>query len=216
MPCLSREDFLARLLAAERPGAETILAFYDSTADAICRDGRCCFLPLSDHLCHRGDALFESVSVREGIVYALDGHMDRLRKGAESFMRLQPPCSWEDLRRHVLEVAQAAGEPDFGLRIFLGRGAGRGNSSVVHGSIACFRPARRNISSANSAHVASPSHVTWNVPRSFGRSRIARSSRATAYALVGFPCWSPTTLSTGREPSASLIIVCTKLGPPLP
>ena len=124
MPCLSREDFLARLLAAERPGAETILAFYDSTADAICRDGRCCFIPLSDHLCHRGDALFESVSVREGIVYALDGHMDRLRKGAESFMRLQPPCSWEDLRRHVLEVAQAAGEPDFGLRIFLGRGAG--------------------------------------------------------------------------------------------
>ena len=68
MPCLSREDFLARLLAAERPGAETILAFYDSTADAICRDGRCCFIPLSDHLCHRGDALFESVSVRGGIV----------------------------------------------------------------------------------------------------------------------------------------------------
>ncbi|MBR5051363.1 MAG: aminotransferase class IV [Desulfovibrio sp.] len=124
MPCLSREDFLARLLAADRPGAETILAFYDSTADAICRDGRCCFIPLSDHLCHRGDALFESVSVRGGIVYALDGHMERLRKGAESFMRLQPPCSWEDLRRHVLEVAQAAGEPDFGLRIFLGRGAG--------------------------------------------------------------------------------------------
>ena len=124
MPCLSREDFLARLLAAERPGAETILAFYDSTADAVCRDGRCCFIPLSDHLCHRGDALFESISVRGGVVYALDGHMDRLRKGADSFMRLQPPCSWGELRRHALEVAEAAGEADFGLRVFLGRGAG--------------------------------------------------------------------------------------------
>jgi branched-chain amino acid aminotransferase len=124
MPCLSRDDFLARLLAAERPGAESILAFYDSTADALCRDGRCCFIPLIDHLCHRGDALFESISVRGGIVYALDGHMDRLRRGAESFMRLAPPCSWEDLRRLVLEVAEVAGEPDFSLRVFVGRGAG--------------------------------------------------------------------------------------------
>ena len=90
MPCLSREDFLARLLAAERPGAETILAFYDSTADAICRDGRCCFIPLSDHLCHRGDALFESVSVRGGIVYALDGHMERLRKIVLRIALLRP------------------------------------------------------------------------------------------------------------------------------
>ena len=81
MPCLSRDDFLARLLAAERPGAESILAFYDSTADALCRDGRCCFIPLIDHLCHRGDALFESISVRGYGEFIYKGTGGQTKKG---------------------------------------------------------------------------------------------------------------------------------------
>ena len=75
----------------------------------------------------------------------------------------------------------------FSSREFAGRGAGRGNSAVVQGWICCRIPRSRKISEANSAQLASPSHVRWKVPQSFGRFRISRSPRATARALVGLP-----------------------------
>lgn len=49
--------------------------------------------------------------------------------------------------------------PIFSKQEFFGRGAGRGNASVEHGSILWSLPARRKISRANSTQLASPSHV---------------------------------------------------------
>lgn len=60
MECVNDSEFLDRFLRVERPGADKILAFYDSTVDAICRNGRYLYIPLSDHLCHRGDALLKA------------------------------------------------------------------------------------------------------------------------------------------------------------
>ena len=124
MECVNDSEFLDRFLRVERPGADKILAFYDSTVDAICRNGRYLYIPLSDHLCHRGDALFESISVCDGYVFSMEGHLERLKKGCASFMQIQPPCSWEDLRQRIVDVARAGGERDCGIRLFLGRGAG--------------------------------------------------------------------------------------------
>lgn len=124
MDSVSDNVFLKKFLEAERPGAERVLAFYDSTSDAICRNGRYLFIPLSDHLCHRGDALFESLCVSDGYIFALDGHLERLKKGSTSFMQLPPPCTWEQVKQHIIDVARAAGEKSCALRLFLGRGAG--------------------------------------------------------------------------------------------
>lgn len=119
----SGPEFLKALLDAPRPGSERILAFYDSRAGLICKDGRLLFIPLDDHLCHRGDGLFESMAFREAKVFALREHMDRLKKGA-AFIGLEPPAPWEEVKALVLRVAAASGVSSGDLRLFLGRGAG--------------------------------------------------------------------------------------------
>ncbi|MDE6735107.1 MAG: aminodeoxychorismate lyase, partial [Desulfovibrio sp.] len=64
MEASDREAYLEALLAAPRPGAEKVLAFYDWRVGRIATDGRLLFVPLDDHLCHRGDGLFESICCR--------------------------------------------------------------------------------------------------------------------------------------------------------
>lgn len=119
----SGPEFLEALLAAPRPGSGRVLAFYDSRAGLICQDGRLLFIPLDDHLCHRGDGLFESMAFREGRIFALKEHLARLRKGA-AFIGLEPPVPWEAVENLVLSVAAASGVSSGDLRLFLGRGAG--------------------------------------------------------------------------------------------
>ena len=63
----------------------------------------------------------------------------------------------------------------FSSRELRGRGAGRGKSWVVQGTISCSYPPRRKISRANSAQVASPSQVRWKVPANSRRSSKRRS-----------------------------------------
>lgn len=122
-PVLDGETFAQRLLQADRPGAEKILAFYDSRVDAICRDGRLLYIPLDDHLCHRGDGLFESFNFRDNKIFAFNDHLARLKRGAD-VLGLKPPHSWERLESLVLETARASGKSHGDLRLFLGRGAG--------------------------------------------------------------------------------------------
>ena len=82
MKILDADAWMAALMAAPRPGADKILAFYDARVDAVCRDARCLLLPLDDHMCHRGDALFESLCYRDGRIFALEEHLARLRAGS--------------------------------------------------------------------------------------------------------------------------------------
>lgn len=120
---LPPEDYLKAILAAPRPGSEKILAFYDHRVGAICRDPRLLLIPLDDHLCHRGDGLFESICYRESKIFALDAHMDRLRDGAR-VLDLAPPISFRDLERVITDVARASGRSHGDLRVFLSRGPG--------------------------------------------------------------------------------------------
>ena len=113
----------AALMAAARPGADKILAFYDARVDAVCRDARCLLLPLDDHMCHRGDALFESLCYREGRIFALEEHLARLRDGSRA-LSLLPPCSWDELRARILDVARASGTDHGDIRVLVGRGPG--------------------------------------------------------------------------------------------
>ena len=122
MEAVGFEEYLAALLHAPRPRTGA-LAFYDHRVGRICTDQRLLFLPLDDHLCLRGDGLFESLACRERVIFALDDHLARLREGAEA-LRLEPPCSWDELRARIVDVARAAGRDDCGMRVLLGRGPG--------------------------------------------------------------------------------------------
>ncbi len=116
-------EYLERMLEANRPGEEIISAFYEHRVGGICRDPRLLLVPLDDHLCHRGDGVFESISYRNGRLFQLDAHLERMQ-GSANGLKIVPPCSWDDIRSIILEVAACAGHADGALRILLGRGPG--------------------------------------------------------------------------------------------
>lgn len=120
---LSYDEYLQRLLAAPRPGAENFLAYYDHRIGAICRDPRLMLLPLDDHLAHRGDGIFETVKYTDGLLYRLDRHLARMRRSAAGIF-LEPPCSWDEVRELILDLAAAGKEKTGQIRILLGRGPG--------------------------------------------------------------------------------------------
>lgn len=123
MNAVDARTYLQALLAAPRPGSEKYLAFYDHRVGLIGTDPRLLLVPLDDHLCHRGDGLFESICFRDRTILALDEHLARMRDGAEA-LALTPPCSWEEMRARILDVARASGQEHGDLRVFLGRGPG--------------------------------------------------------------------------------------------
>ncbi len=106
-----------------RHGAANVTAFYEHRMGAICRDPRLLLVPLDDHMVHRGDAIFESLSFLEGRIIQLDAHLERMKHSA-GVLALEPPCPWEEVRRIIIDVAAAGGEPYGGLKVLLGRGCG--------------------------------------------------------------------------------------------
>ena len=123
METLDSQAYTQRMLAAPRPGADNILAFYDHRVGAIGTDPRLLLVPLDDHLCHRGDGVFESIAYRERRMFQLDAHMERMRNSAAG-LKITPPCSWDFVREAILAVARAGGKDEGGMRILIGRGPG--------------------------------------------------------------------------------------------
>ncbi len=120
---LESSEYLQRLLQVQRPGAEKILAFYEHRVGGICKDAHLMLAPLDDHLCHRGDGVFESISFRKGRLFQLEAHLERMQNSALG-LKMQPPCSWQELESIILQVAKAAERQDGALRILMGRGPG--------------------------------------------------------------------------------------------
>lgn len=123
IPSVDSATYLQRMLSLSRPGGENTLAFYEHRVGLICTDVKLMLLPLDDHLAHRGDGVFETVKYTGGRLYQLDAHLERLKKSAGGIF-LEPPCSWDEVRDIILEVAAAGKEKDGQMRILIGRGPG--------------------------------------------------------------------------------------------
>ncbi len=123
MQVLDAKSYLERMLAAPRPGQEKILAFYEHRVGAICKDVSLLLIPLDDHLCHRGDGAFESISYRDNKLLQLDAHLKRMQSSAAG-LKMTPPCAWDDIRQIIMQVAKAGGQSHGSMRILLGRGPG--------------------------------------------------------------------------------------------
>ncbi len=123
VPVLSSSEWISRLMNLPRPGAASVTAFYEHRMGAICKDPRLLLVPLDDHMVHRGDAVFESLSLSEGSIIQIDAHLERMKHSA-SVLCLIPPCSWEEIRSLMIAVARAGAEPCGGLKVLLGRGCG--------------------------------------------------------------------------------------------
>ncbi len=123
MRVANSDEYLRAMLEAIRPGTEDVLAFYDHRIGVIGTDPKLMLLPWDDHLVHRGDGVFEALKYVGRKLYQLDAHLRRMRLSCQA-IHLEPPCSWDELREAVIEVARAGNEPDGSIRILLGRGPG--------------------------------------------------------------------------------------------
>lgn len=120
---LDTQVYMERLMAAPRPGAEKVLAFYDHRVGAFCRDARLMLMPWDDHLVHRGDGVFETLKYERRKIYQLGAHIERMKRSSAAIF-LAPPCDWERVSELVVECARAGGRDVGLLRVLLGRGPG--------------------------------------------------------------------------------------------
>lgn len=118
-----RQAYLDAMLTVERPGAQEIHAFYEHRVGMICTDPSVMLMPWDDHLVHRGDGIFETMKFVGGKLYQLEPHMERMKRSCEAIY-LEPPCSWDEIRELILEVARAGGKDTGMVRVLLGRGPG--------------------------------------------------------------------------------------------
>ena len=123
VPVLDAAAWAEKLMNLPREGARSVTAFYEHRVGAICTDTRLLLVPLDDHMVHRGDAIFESLTLLEGRIVQLDAHLARMRGSAEK-LELMPPCSWDEVRSLIIETARAGGETHGGIKVLLGRGEG--------------------------------------------------------------------------------------------
>jgi len=68
-----------------------------------------------------GDGVYEMVSTRDGVMFRLDDHLDRLDASMHA-TRIVPAMSRDDWRRAVVDATRASGLRDAGSRIIVTRG----------------------------------------------------------------------------------------------
>ncbi|MBL7689290.1 MAG: aminotransferase class IV [Bdellovibrionaceae bacterium] len=59
-------------------------AFYSSFLGGITTEPHHMVVPIDDHMVHRGDAVFEAIKFHDGGIFALDRHLERLEKSAQT------------------------------------------------------------------------------------------------------------------------------------
>ena len=114
------EAVISRLTHSQQ---KSYLAMYSSWLGGITTDPRLMFVPVDDHIVHRGDGIFEAIKAIGRKVFLLEAHLDRLFRSAET-LSLQIPVSREDLKNIILQTLQVANAPDCLIRLFVSRGPG--------------------------------------------------------------------------------------------
>lgn len=121
--CIDGKEWAQRIEALPRVGTQNVTAFYEHRIGAICTDTRYLLVPLDDHLVHRGDGIFESLTLAYGKILELDAHIERLQRSAKR-LGITLPLSWEEVRKIIIDVSHIGGAQHGSLKILVGRGEG--------------------------------------------------------------------------------------------
>ena len=104
------------------------LAFYSSVYGGIITDPRYMVIPMDDHMCHRGHAVFDTCNIKNGKAYGLDFHLDRFFNSCE-LAHIIPKISREEMHSIILHtIAATKRTKDIFCRFWMS--AGRGNFGV--------------------------------------------------------------------------------------
>lgn len=99
------------------------LGFYSSIVDGFFREPWGYWIPVDDHLVHRGDGIFEAVRIVDRAYFDLDSHLARLTRSAER-VSMALPFSVPDIRNRCLTLAKLCNTDGAVLRLYIGRGPG--------------------------------------------------------------------------------------------
>ncbi len=107
----------------KRPWQENYLAMYSSLFQGFTTDPDLMFIPVDDHVAHRGDGVFEVMRCVNGKIYKLDEHLARLERSAMK-ISLPLPSEYSRIREILDEVIRLSKEKNTLIRILISRGPG--------------------------------------------------------------------------------------------
>lgn len=122
-PVFTSDEAIARLRQTVHGKAVNFYAMYSSILGGIVTDPALMALPLDDHMVHRGHAVFDTATLRDGMLYQIDAHLDRLIKSAGG-ARIPLPFPRARLRQIILETAAASRRRAGSVRYWLSAGPG--------------------------------------------------------------------------------------------
>lgn len=120
---LDFEQALAKLRARSFAHAAGYKAMYSSWLGGIVTDPALMFVPVDDHIVHRGDGVFEAIKFVDGKVYGLKRHLLRLENSAHQ-IGLKKDWTVDSLTQLILETSRASGVTDGLIRLYCSRGPG--------------------------------------------------------------------------------------------
>lgn len=121
MKVLSHEEALRKFREFQR--LRNYTAMYSSVLGGIVKSPELMFIPIDDHLVHRGDGIFEAFRFSSKGIFLLQPHLERLFKSAE-LISLGVPWSMGEIEDISREVVKASGMESGQVRIFVSRGPG--------------------------------------------------------------------------------------------
>jgi len=119
----SPEKFLEKIKTIKYSHQQSYLAMYSSLLGGVVTEPSLMWIPIDDHIVHRGDGVFEVIKCCKGYIYQFQAHLQRLQKSAQG-IGLEFPLSLPELKQRIRETIKAARVKDCVIRIFLSRGPG--------------------------------------------------------------------------------------------
>jgi branched-chain amino acid aminotransferase len=99
------------------------MAMYSSLAGGITTNPELMFLPIDDHIVHRGDGVFEAFLCVDSAFYDIHAHIDRLERSANA-IEMPLPFSKEKIIQCAQATSLASASSDHMIRLYLSRGPG--------------------------------------------------------------------------------------------
>jgi branched-chain amino acid aminotransferase len=123
LPIFDFDRFITLLPSLRRPFHDQYFAMYSSVYGGIVTDPVLMQVPVDDHMVHRGDAVFETLSCVDGSLYNVAAHMERL-EGSANRIQLSLPLAIADLVETMCQTVRAGGKRDASVRVLVSRGPG--------------------------------------------------------------------------------------------
>lgn len=137
IPVLDAATALDRLRGRRSQDNPGLAAMYHSYLGGIVTDPALMAVPLDDHMLHRGHGVFDTASLRDGRIYRLAIHLERLLDSA-AMARIDHDFSGEQLTEIVAKTVAASGLRDGSIRYWLSAGPGSFGFDPAECIEACF------------------------------------------------------------------------------